>query len=271
MLFGKLMIKITNVKQYQQGMAVNSTNFTQTTQKFSKKMRDFLHDFSERQLNFWLRSLAEFSQNSYDKLETSVEQEFFIPASETQINDALEQFVTRNVDAVLDLHLDLHENWLRLYTTVNVKGVFANLAVNLRLVHVQLDTYHQRFVFGQLSNTDVLSLYTDNYFKTKVVRLAVWFFHKVLKKDPLGLILGKLKLVHQKEDILYLDIGRWLKKNEKIMDTLKKVQVNHGFLAQEQLVLKANVNLSQLINLNAGKQLITEVDNPNKVAEKTEK
>ena len=125
-----------------------------------------------------IQHLGEFSQNSYEKLENAVEQEFFVPANQTQLNQALERFVTNNVDAILDLHLDLHENWLRLYTTVNTYGVFANLAVNLSLVHVQLDRHHQRFVFGQLSNTDVLALHTDNYFKTKAVRLAVWFFTK---------------------------------------------------------------------------------------------
>ncbi|ELA08817.1 hypothetical protein MOMA_00355 [Moraxella macacae 0408225] len=246
---------------------MDSASFTQNMQTFGEKMRDFLHDFSQQQLDFWLRSLAEFSRNGYDKLETSVEQEFFIPASQSQINQALDQFVTQNVDAVLDLHLDLHENWLRLYATVNIQGVFAKVAVNLRLVHAQLDARYQRFVFGQLSNTDVLSLYTDNYFKTKAIRLAVWFFHKVLKQDPLGMILGKINLVHQKEDILYLDLGRWLKNNNKIMGILKKVQVNHGFLAEEQLVLKANVNLSQMINFDAGKQLISEADNPNFIAQ----
>ena len=128
---------------------------------------------------------------------------------------------------------------------------------------MQLDRHHQRFVFGQLSNTDVLALHTDNYFKTKAVRLAVWFFHKVLKKDPLGMILQKINLVHQKEEILYLDIGRWLKKNQMIMDTLKKVQVNHGFLAEEQLVLKANANIAEIISLGTDKLVISEADNPN--------
>lgn len=226
------------------------------------ELKQKLQQTSQQKAVKIIQHLGEFSQNSYEKLENAVEQEFFVPANQTQLNQALERFVTNNVDAILDLHLDLHENWLRLYTTVNTYGVFANLAVNLSLVHVQLDRHHQRFVFGQLSNTDVLALHTDNYFKTKAVRLAVWFFHKVLKKDPLGMILQKINLVHQKEEILYLDIGRWLKKNQMIMDTLKKVQVNHGFLAEEQLVLKANANIAEIISLGTDKLVISEADNP---------
>ena len=47
---------------------------------------------------------------------------------------------------------------------------------------------------------------------------ALWFYKRVLKKDPLGMIFGEKSIWRsfQKDDILYLDIGRWLKKNEKI-------------------------------------------------------
>ena len=54
-----------------------------------------------------------------------------------------------------------------------------------------------------------------------------------------------------------------LKKNQMIMDTLKKVQVNHGFLAEEQLVLKANANIAEIISLGTDKLVISEADNPN--------
>lgn len=212
--------------------------------------------------------IASNSQHLYEKFEEATEQEFLVPITEKQVNLALDQFVTKNVGAVLDLHLDLHDNWLRLYATVNVQGIFAKLNVDLRLVHVQLDRHRQRFVFGQLSETRVETLHTNNYLKTKIIRFALWVFHGLLKKDPLGLILGKINLTRQKEDILYLDIGRWLNKNKKIMNTLKKVQVNHGFLAEQQLVLKANGNISELISVGGKTQLISEDDNPEKAKAK---
>ncbi len=76
------------------------------------------------------------------------------------------------------------------------------------------------------------------------------------------MILEKINLVHQKDDILYLDIGRWLKKNEKIMATLRKVQVNHGYLAEQQLLMRANANIGEILNIGSSDQLITEADNP---------
>lgn len=233
------------------------------------------HSFST-QFNQWFSQynqqiatlITNHSQHLYEKFTDATEQEFLVPITEQQVNLALDQFVTKNVDAVLDLHLDLHDNWLRLHATVDVQGIFAKLNVDLRLVHVQLDRHRQRFVFGQLSDTRVETLHTNHYLKTKVIRFALWVFHTVLKKDPLGLILGKINLTRQKEDILYLDIGRWLNKNKKIMSTLKKVQINHGFLAEQQLVLKANGNISELISVGGKTQLINEDDNPNKATDK---
>lgn len=233
------------------------------------------HSFST-QFNQWFSQynqkiatlITNRSQHLYEKFTDATEQEFLVPITEQQVNLALDQFVTKNVDAVLDLHLDLHDNWLRLHATVDVQGIFAKLNVDLRLVHVQLDRHRQRFVFGQLSDTRVETLHTNHYLKTKVIRFALWVFHTVLKKDPLGLILGKINLTRQKEDILYLDIGRWLNKNKKIMSTLKKVQINHGFLAEQQLVLKANGNISELISVGGKTQLINEDDNPNKATDK---
>lgn len=246
-----------------QGNPVNTATFQSADDDMAT---DFIGAINQSKFDKLLQNLRNFSQKSYENFETTIEQEFFIPANQKQLNQALERFVTNNVNAILDLHIELHDNWLRLYTSVKFKGIFANLAVNLSLVHVQFDRHHQRFVFGQLTNTDVLALHSDNFFKTKAIRFAVWFFHKVLKKDPLGLILGKLNLTHQKEEILYLDIGRWLKKNKKIMDTLKKVQVNHGFLAEEQLIFKANANIGEILRFNSDNQVITEADNPDKSA-----
>lgn len=243
-----------------QGNPVNSS-FQDTD---SENFTHFLAEFSKKNMDNLFKNMRNFSQKSYENFESSIEQEFLIPANQKQLNKALERFVTNNVNAILDLRLDLHDNWLRLYTTVSFKGIFAKLSVDLSLVHVQFDRHHQRFVFGQLSNTNVINLHTNNYFKTKALYTLIWFFHRVLKKDPLGLILGKINLTHQKEDILYLDIGRWLKKNKKIMNTLKKIQVNHGFLAEEQLILKANANIGELINFSSDNQVITEADNPDK-------
>lgn len=213
------------------------------------------------------QTLTERGYQTYEKIEESLDNEFQIPLSEAQVNEMLYKFVVKNVKAILDLHLDIHDGWFRLYATVNVAGIYAEVACNFSLIHVQLDRDVQRFVFGQLTNTDILALYCKSYPKKLGINSVIWAFHKVLKKDPLGLIMDYINIARPKDNVLYLDIGRWLKKNEKIMGYLHKVQVNHGFLAEEQLILKANINLADVINISGDRQLITDDDNPYKIAE----
>lgn len=213
------------------------------------------------------QTFIERGSQTYEKIEDALDNEFQIPLSEAQVNEALDKFVVKNVKAIADLHLDIHDGWFRLYATVNTAGIYAEVACNFSLVHVQLDRHVQRFVFGQLTNTDILALYCNKYPMKLGINSVIWSFHKVLKKDPLGLILDYINIARPKDNILYLDIGRWLSKNKKIMGYLHKVQVNHGFLAEEQLVLKANINLADVINFSGDNQLISDADNPYKVAE----
>ena len=67
-------------------------------------------------------------------------------------------------------------------------------------------------------------------------------FGFIIAKRPARVILQKINIAKPKDNILYLDIGRWLKKNKKIMTALHKAQVNYGILEEEQMVLKTQVN-----------------------------
>lgn len=211
------------------------------------------------------QNFATQAQQTYEKISDAFDNEIQIPLSESQVNQMLDRFVVKNVNAILDLHLDIHDGWFRLYATINTSGIYAEVAANFSLIHVQLDRHVQRFVFGQLTHTDILALHAQSYPKKLGINLAVWAFHKVLKKDPLGFILDYINIARPKDNILYLDIGRWLKKNEKIMGYLHKAQVNHGFLAEEQLVLKGNINLADVLNFAGNSVLISEEDNPDKI------
>lgn len=44
------------------------------------------------------------------------------------------------------------------------------------------------------------------------------------------------------------------------------MQVNHGFLAEEQLIFKANANIGEILRFSSDNQVITEADNPDKSA-----
>ena len=147
-----------------------------------------------------------------------------------------------------------------MYCTLEVAGIYVEVASNFRLVHVQLDRNVQRFVFGQQTYTDVLNLRCESFIKRQGIKLAIWFYHTVLKKDPLGFILTYINIARAKEDIIYLDINRWLKKNKKIMSTLQKVQVNYGEVEEEQLILKAQINYRDLIGSHSSEDIISEKD-----------
>ena len=217
--------------------------------------------FSESFSEGW-DSLTQTIKKLYNKTTDKLDDEIRLPVAQKYVNDALQKFVTDNVKAILELRVELHEQWFRLYCTINVAGIYVEVASNFRLVHAQLDRNVQRFVFGQLTYTDVLNLRCESFFKRQGIKLAIWFYHSVLKKDPLGVILTYINIARAKEDIIYLDIHRWLKNNQKIMSTLHKVQVNYGEVEEEQLILKTQVNYRDLLATSSNENIINDDDEP---------
>lgn len=207
-------------------------------------------------------SLTQTIKNMYNKTTDKLDDELALPVAQKYVNDALQKFVTDNVKSILELRVELHDDWFRLYCTVNAAGIYAEVASNFKLVHAQLDRNVQRFVFGQLTYTDVLNLRCESVVKLQGIKLAIWFYHSVLKKDPLGVILTYINIARAKEDIIYLDINRWLKKNQKIMSTLHKVQVNYGEVEEEQLILKTQINYRDLLGGSNGENIISDDDEP---------
>lgn len=217
--------------------------------------------FSESVNEGW-DSLTHTIKKLYNKTTDKLDDEIRLPVAQKYVNDALQKFVTDNVKAILELRVELHEQWFRLYCTINVAGIYIEVASNFRLVHAQLDRNVQRFVFGQLTYTDVLNFRCESLFKRQGIKLAIWFYHSVLKKDPLGVILSYINIARAKEDIIYLDIHRWLKKNQKIMSTLHKVQVNYGEVEEEQLILKTQINYRDLLATSSNENIINDDDEP---------
>lgn len=79
--------------------------------------------------------------------------------------------------------------------------------------------------------------------KKMAFNLFVFFYQRVLNKDPLGMILSKLGVIEVRHGLLYLDLNKYLIKSDKAMRTLRKVNVNHATLREGCFVLKANINL----------------------------
>lgn len=192
--------------------------------------------------------------------------EIYISISERQLNDALKQFVVDNVDMVLDLHLKLYQDYFCLSVSVEMDGLFANVESDFRLTHSQVDARVQRMVFEQISHTRIISLHSQKSWQPPLARTALSLYHAILKKDPLPFILNQIKIkgvpfTTYKGSIIYLEIGRWLRKNRTIMGYLKKAQVNYGRIFDRQMILHAQINYGELLAFDS--TIITPKDDPN--------
>ncbi|WP_445116694.1 hypothetical protein [Acinetobacter sp. WZC-1] len=193
-----------------------------------------------------ITNIARRIRQAYQKAEGFIEEEREFPVSQIFLNATFERFVTNNVNILEDLHADLHHDWLRLYATLNVKGLYTILSVDLKLLQMELNKDMQLIVFEQISDTQVIEAQFKNVWMKMGFRCALFFYQKVLRKDPLGIVLEKYQVIQVKDDLLHLDLNRWLGKNRSIMDTLRKVHVNHAELREAELVVIGNVNLTAL-------------------------
>ena len=195
-----------------------------------------------------LSNIVKRIRQVYQKAEGFIEEEREFPVSQVFLNATFKRFVTDNVKILEDLHADLHDDWLKLYATLNVNGMHLVLSVDLKLVQMELNKDMQLIVFEQISNTQVIEASYPNVWYKMGVNAALFFYQKVLKKDPLGMILEKFEVITVKDELLHLDLNRWLGKNRSIMDTLNKVHVNHAELRETELVVIGNVNLTALFS-----------------------
>lgn len=228
---------------------------------FDEFFENIGYHFDESFSDGWDK-LTESMKEIYHRATDKLEDELSLPVAQVYVNDALQKFVTDNVKAILELRAEIHDGWFRLYCTVDAGGIYAEVASNFSLIHAQLDRNVQRFVFGQQTYTDVLNLRCESFLKRQGIKLFIWFYHSVLKKDPLGFILSYINIARPKDEVIYLDINRWLKNNKKIISTLHKVQVNYGELEEDQLVLKAQINYRDLLAASSNEDIIGDDDEP---------
>lgn len=193
-------------------------------------------------------NIAKQFRKVYQKAEGFIEEEREFPISQVFLNATFKRFVTDNVQLLEDLHADLHEDWLRLYATINVKGLYTTISVDLKLIQMELNKDIQLIVFEQISNTQVIEAKFQTWWMKIAFNSALFFYQKVLQKDPLGMLLEKFEVLTVKDELLHLDLNRWLGKNRSITDTLNKVHINHAELRETELVVMGNVNLMALLN-----------------------
>ncbi len=196
----------------------------------------------------------------YQRAENLIEEERDFSVSENMLNSTFKKYVTDNVELLKDLHADVHDDWLRLYATVDVKGIYAELSVDLRLIQMQFNEEVQLLVFEQISQTQVIDARFDGAMKKIAVNFVLFFMQKMMNKDPLGPILQRFDIVEVKHGLLHLSLNRWLGKVDKIIRALKGVHINHGILKESELVLLANVDLDGVFNRNKKDDLFDDED-----------
>lgn len=195
-----------------------------------------------------LSSISKRLRRAYEKAEGFIEEEREIPVSQVFLNATFKRYVTDNLSFLDDLHADLYDDWLRLYATLHFKGLETTLSVDLKLIQMELNKDTQLLVFEQISNTQVIEATFKNTLQKIGFNAYVFFYHKLLRKDPLGPILERFNVVKVKDELLFLDLNRWLGKSRSIIDALSKVHVNHAQLREAEMVVLGNVNLMALFN-----------------------
>jgi len=191
-----------------------------------------------------LSNITKRIRQVYQKAEGFIEEEREFPISQVFLNATFQRYVTDNVKILEDLHADLHEDWLRLYATLNVKGMYLVLSVDLKLIQMELNKEIQLIVFEQISNTQIIEAKYPSFIYKMGVPAALFFYQKILQKDPLGIILEKFNVIKVQDDLLHLDLNRWLGNNRSITEALNKVHINHAELRETELVVLGNVNLT---------------------------
>ncbi|MFO1366998.1 MAG: hypothetical protein U1F01_06595 [Acinetobacter sp.] len=183
----------------------------------------------------------------YQKAEEFIEEEREFSLSQVFVNATMERYVTENVGIMQDLHADLYDGWLRLYTTLDVKGLHTTLSVDLKLIQMEMNQDVQLMVFEQISNTQVIEARFKNIFLKWGFHIAIWYYQKFREEDPLGKILEHYQIISVKDDLLYLDLNRWFGKKPSIIETLGKVHVNRARVRPAELIVWGNVNLAAIL------------------------
>lgn len=227
------------------------------------------HSLMDAFINAWQSTLKNI-KNSYIATADNFVDEILIKLSQQQVNDALHQFVVQNVDMVHELRMELHDDWLRLHMTIYIQGIFAKVSCDFRLVQAIINADAQRFVFEQLTDVKIIELHSKQWWQVPAAKAGVGIYKTIMRQDPLAFALSKITIKHlpfatHKGRFIYLDIHRYLAEQNTIINTLKKVQVNHGSTGIEKLLLRLQINFSEVLSFgDSGEDIITEKDNPNK-------
>ncbi|MDO4223720.1 MAG: hypothetical protein Q4D05_06830 [Acinetobacter sp.] len=206
--------------------------------------------------------ITQFYQQAYQiyqKAEVLVNERRQISLSQDFLNDTLQQFVTDNLGFLQDLHMELHDHWLRLFATLRFGQNQLALSVDLKLVDIAINHEQQLFVFQQISHTRVLQSDCKDWKLKFGIPALLFFYHKILQQDPLGLILSEkgmsrilgrpYKVVDVKDGLLHLDLMQWLG-GKAFLNYLKGINIDHAEVQQQNLRITGQILLDPILNVH---------------------
>lgn len=202
-----------------------------------------------------LQRLVSGVKEIYQKAEDLLEEERELPLPQKLLNDFIERYVTNNVEQLQDLHAEIFDGWLRLFATIEIKGINAQLYVDLYLTQLHLNRNTQQLVFEQKSDTVVVRVSFNNVLKKVIFRAVLWYY-RVKGRDPLGDMLSRLGIITIHNGLLHLDLSKYLAHNQKVMRVLRRVEINRAELREDVFVLQANLNFKALFGRNAERLLM---------------
>ena len=212
-----------------------------------------------------ISSVVKRLRKVYLRAEEFIEEEREFPLSQVFVNATMQRYVNEKVSVIQDLHADLYDGWLRLYSTIEVKGLRTTLSVDLKLIQMEMNKDVQLMVFEQLSHTQVVEASFKNTLQKWAFYVAIWYYQKFLERDPLGKVLAHYNVVTEQDDLLYLDLNQWFIKKPSIIETLSKVHVNRARVRPEELIVWGKVNLAAILYTNDNDDLndLEALDNSN--------
>lgn len=214
----------------------------------TQKTRELLFGASQ-----WLERLNHIAHDEVEILLT-----------QRQLNGLLQRFVVQNVDALLHLSMQLEDGHFFLTAIVHISGTYAHVRAKFHLVQAQASGEVQRLVFSQIGNLEILDLHSRIWIVPGLAKTAIKWFARISGRDILPFALNKILIsgvpfITYKKRVIYLELGRWLRSLDELK-YLTKVQVNDGLTRQGALVLRAQVNVGRLFEMD--EIIITEKDNP---------
>ena len=199
-------------------------------------------------MKVWINKALSKAKSLYQFAEEVSSDPMGIPLSQQTVNGLLQSYVTSYVDQIIELKANIKDHDFDLTIDATFKGIFIKATSSFSVIQFVMNDQTQRMVFLQKTPTKLLELRADAFYKTPMIRMALWGVKNFSKTDAAGLALEYFKVAEVKDRMYYLDIGQYFDENSSIIRRLKRFQVTHAVIAGGKLHLQSKINLQDFFD-----------------------